>query len=369
MNFSNGGSALSFCRFKLVNGWAMSEKETGLVEKKIRYRLWLKLRVGKALATEKTTLTASVAGREVVIESEGKSQPLSEVSWLLIGCRGFEAEDDARDFGEKLRRAAHMAGLCARVGVDAGDPGEDRTVSWFNPEVLRESGALDPDTRLGPDIHGLLVLPDDGKTTLFVRMGPPTASVRSNAGDFVRALQDALSESDEPGGNSPSIRRAVRVLNLAEMNTDPIARMVLAVSTVEGLATDPPWTDAQRGLIKSAAAWLKRTHRDGEEVGQVTNAIRGIRRESIRQRIRKMLDSNDLSDLWRDWDALYKKRSRLFHGGRKDGSEELSDHLAESELNVLGQEALTLCGRIVLSIAKREGIPVPSRAGVHFGVE
>lgn len=336
--------------------------------KKIRYRLWLKLRVGKALGTEKTTLTASVAGREVVIESERESQPLSEASWLLIGCRGFETEDDARGFGEKLRRAAHMAGLCARVGVDAGDPGENRTISWFNPKFLRETGALDPDTRLGPDIHGLLVLPDDGKT-VFLRMAPATLSVRSNAGDFVRALQDALPESDEPVGNSPSIRRAVRVLNLAEMNTDPIAKMVLAVSTVEGLATDPPWTDAQQGLIESAAAWLERTHRDGEEVGQVTKAIRGIRRESIRQRIRKMLHSSDLSDLWRDWDALYGKRSRLFHGGRKDSSEERGDHLAESELNALGQKALTLCGRIVLSMAKGEGIPVPGGAGVHFGVE
>ena len=105
------------------------------MEKKTTYRLWLKLRVGKALATEETALTASIAGRELVIESEGKSQPLSEAPWLLIGCRGFEAEDDARDFGEKLRRAAHMAGLCARVGVDAGDPGEDRTVSWINPNI------------------------------------------------------------------------------------------------------------------------------------------------------------------------------------------------------------------------------------------
>ena len=93
------------------------------MEKKIRYRLRLKLRVGKALATEETVLTASVAGREVTIESERQSQPLSKASWLLIECRGFEAEDDARDFGEKLRRAVHLAGLCARVGVNAGRPG------------------------------------------------------------------------------------------------------------------------------------------------------------------------------------------------------------------------------------------------------
>ena len=82
-----------------------------------------------------------------------------------------------------------------------------------------------------------------------------------------------------------------------------------------------------------------------------------------------MLASNGLSVHWQDWEALYSKRSRLFHGGRKDGSEHRGDHLAESELHALGQEALTLCGRIVLSMAKREGIPVPGRAGVHFGVE
>ena len=112
-------------------------RRTVWLEKKIRYRLWLKLRVGKALATEETVLTASVAGREVTIVSERQSQPLSKASWLLIECRGFEAEDDARDFGEKLRRAVHLAGLCARVGVDAGDPGEDRTVSWVNPKSCR----------------------------------------------------------------------------------------------------------------------------------------------------------------------------------------------------------------------------------------
>ena len=338
------------------------------MEKKIRYRLRLKLRVAKALATEESALMASVAGREVTIKSEKQSQPLSEASWLLIGCRGFDAEDDARDFGERLRRAVHLAGLCARVGVDAGDPGEDRTVSWVNPEVVRGSGALDPETRFGPDVHGILVLPDDGKT-LFLRAGRATGTVRSNVGDFVQALQEAFPESDVSGGDCPSIRRAVRLLNLAEISTDPIAKVVLAVSTIEGLATDPSWTDVQKKLIESAAAWLDRTHGDGEETGQVVEAILRTRHSSIRQRIRKMLTSNGLSVLWRDWEVLYSKRSRLFHGGKKDGGEDRGDHLEESELHALGQEALKLCGRIVLSMAKREGIAVPGRAGVHFGVE
>ena len=336
---------------------------------KTKYRLWLKLRAGKALATEESALTASVADRTVVIESNSQSEPLSKASWLVMGCRGFETEDDAREFGEKLRRAAHLAGLCARVGVDAGDPGEDRTVSWVSPEILRRGGSgLDPDTRIGPDVHGIVILPDDGKT-LFVRLGQARGQVLSNAGEFVRALEDALLNSDVSGGDSPSIRRAIRVLNLAEMNTDPIAKVVLSISTIEGLATDPPWTGQQQQLIDSSVAWLERTHADGKDIRQVIEAIRRIRRNSIRQRIRNLLASNELSGMWRDWDDLYSKRSRLFHGGETEGSEHRGNHLVESEVHALGQEAINLCARIVLSIAKREGIAVPGPAKVHFGVE
>ena len=201
-----------------------------------------------------------------------------------MNCRGFETEAQAREFGEELRRATHLAGLCNRVGVDAGDPGEDRTMSWLNPEVFR---SVNPDKRLAPDVHGIVVL---------------------------RSLEECLPENDPLRSGSPSIRRAVRVLNLAEIHENPIAKLVLAVCTIESLATDPPWTDGQRELIESAAVWLERAHGDREEAMQVLEAIRQVRKESIRQRIRRLLQVNGLSNVWRDWDRLYKRRSGLFHG-------------------------------------------------------
>ena len=248
-----------------------------------------------------------------------------------------------------------------------GDPREDRSVSWFNPEILRGSG-FDPDTRIGPDVHGIVILPDDGKT-LFVRGGRARGQALSNASNFVRALVEALPEHDETRSDYPSIRRAIRLLNLAEMNTDPIAKIVLAISTIEGLATDPPWTDEQQKLISCSAEWMEQTHGEGEEINQVTEAILRIRKESIRQRIRKLLTANELLGMWQDWDKLYSKRSRLFHGGTKEGSERLGDYLDKSEVNALGQEAMNLCAKIVLSMAKQVGISVPNQAKVHFGVE
>ena len=171
------------------------------------------------------------------------------------------------------------------------------------------------------------------------------------------------------GNDFPSIRRAIRMLNLAQMNTDPIGKMVLAISTIEGLATDRPWTDEQHNLIKSSAEWLEQAHGCGEETKQVIDAILRVRKESIRQRIKKSLAANELSGVWGDWETLYSKRSRLFHGRTNAESEHRGDYLEQSELHDLAQKAINLCSRIVLSMAKRKGISVPDRAKVHFGVQ
>ena len=335
-----------------------------MAKKKTTYRLHLKFRVGKSLGTEDSSLTASIAGRTVTIESEDRGQPLSETSWLVMSCWGFETEDQARVFGEELRRATHLAGLCNRLGVDARDPGEDRTLSRLNPKLFR---SMNPEKRLAPDVHGIVVLPDDGKNVFSHARA--NVQVLANTGHFVRSLEECLPENGPLRSGSPSMRRAIRVLSLAEIAEDPIAKLVLAVSTIEGLATDPPWTDGQRVLIDSAAEWLERAHGDREEAIQVLEAIRHVRRESIRQRIRKLLQSNDLSNVWRDWDRLYTRRSSLFHGRSEEGTEHRGSHLEESSLRALGEEAIKLCARIVLSMARREGIPVPGLAKVHFEVE
>ncbi|MCY4029420.1 MAG: hypothetical protein OXH75_24260 [Acidobacteria bacterium] len=208
-------------------------------------------------------------------------------------------------------------------------------MSWLNPEIVRD---VNPAIPLATDVHGIVILPDDGNN-LFARFRA-NPQVLANAGHFARSLEECLPEDDPLRNGSPSIRRAIRVLNLAEINEDPIAKLVLAVSTIEGLAEGPPWSDVQRQLIEDAAAWLERAHGDHEEAQRVVEAIRQVRRESIRQRIRKLLQANDLSNLWLDWDRLYDRRSGLFHGRSEAGSEHRGSHLEQSNLHTLGQEAI-----------------------------
>ncbi len=221
--------------------------------------------------------------------------------------------------------------------------------------------------RVAPDIRGIMVLPDDGKT-LFVRLGQAEDRALANAREFERALEESLPASEVPTTDRSDLRRAVRVTNLAELNTGLIAKVVLAISMVGGLAADPPWTDAQQEMITSAADWIERTFALKAEAEQVGQAIRRIRQTSIRRRVRRLPITDELSELWDDWDAPYEERSRLFHGGGGNNGERRGGYLRDSELHALDQEALTLSGRIVLSLAKRDGMEIPSRAVRHFGV-
>lgn len=127
------------------------------------------------------------------------------------------------------------------------------------------------------------------------------------------------------------------MLNLAEASDDSIAKLARAVTAVEGLADRQSISAEQRG-------------------------------ESVRQRVKDMMSTHGLGDLWADWDELYGKRSRLFHDDAVHPGEALGSYLDETELHKLGQRAIKLCSRIVLSTAKKQGLPVPDQASLHFGV-
>ena len=336
-----------------------------------RYRLWLKLRVGKRLDAQEELLTALVAGRTVTIKSDS-SESLSNASWLVLECRGFETEHEARQFGEKLRLAVHVAGLSARVGVDARDPDDDHTTSWVNPDVLKST---ERDLVSVPDVHGIAILPDDESSEFVSMQFSAGVQVGANPDDFVCALEQASIETDDQSSETnrrAPIRRAIRALSLAETNNDSIAKIVLAVSSVEGVAAGARWGTKHRKLIESTAQLLADAD-DSEEARDVVEAIKKLasaRRKSHMQSVKHLLSQIGLCCKWNEWQELYDKRSRLFHGDSTAGEDErLDSYVTEPELHQLGENAVRLCGLIVLTTAKREGISVPDCASVHFGVE
>ena len=298
------------------------------------FRLYLQVRIGKALTTDEAFLTTYLDGREVTIRASlGPS--LSKAEWIVFEARGFPTESKARAFGERLRANVQLAALCSSPGVDTG---RDEVLSWISEEYARELGWLKPHQRIGPDVHGLVVLPDDDNT-VFGRSSADT-TVTSSPERFLEAMREL---ADQPSITEPTLALSVRLLNLARINSEPRARIVLDVSAVESVAEGEKWSAEQRALINKLAA--------GIADPEVKEAVKRMHRISIRQGIKRVLESNRLDHLWEEWDDLYKRRSRLFHGGGEFTNQEIGE---------LASNATKLCNKIIFGIIKQKGIKLPA---------
>ena len=297
------------------------------------FRLYLQVRIGKALRTDEAFLTTYLDGREVRIRASlGPS--ISKAEWLVFEARGFPTESEAHTFGERLRANVELAALCSSPGVDTG---LDEVLGWVHEEYGRSEGGLKPYQRRGPDVHGLLILPDDDNT-VFSRSRAKGTTV-SSLELFLEAMREL---ADQPSITEPALALSVRLLNLARINAEPRARIVLAVSAVESVA-DENWTNEQRALINKLAA--------GIADPEVKEAVKRMHRISIRQGIKRVLESNRLDHLWEEWDDLYKRRSRLFHGGGEFTNQEIGE---------LASNATQLCDEIIFGIIKQKGIKLPA---------
>ena len=290
------------------------------------FRLYLQVRIGTPLLTDEEFLTTHLDGREVTISTWGPS--ISEAEWLVFGARGFPTELEARDFGERLRANMELAALFSSLSVDTG----------LGNEVLS----------LPNDVHGVLILPDcDYDNTMFIR-GKAEGTVKSSPERFLEAMRKL---ADQPSITEPALALAVRLLNLARINSEPLARIVLAVSAVESVAKSEEWTKKQSALINKLVAEIKDT--------EVKEAVKNMRKIGVGQKIKKMLESNSLftDELRKKWKCLYKRRSSLFHGGKG---------FTNQQIRELASNAMNLCDQIIFGIIKQKGIKLPSVASRNF---
>ena len=228
----------------------------------------------------------------------------------------------------------------------------DETLSWFNEDLFRAEGLLEPHQRFDRTVHGLLILPDDDNT-LFPHM-EPVGTVTSDPDQFIDAMEELagqlpLSES--------AVNPAVRLLNLALMNPQPLAGIVLAFSAIEALGQNENWTPAQLDLIEKLAIEVEGNGPDDERL-EIAEALRRMHRIGLRQGVKRVLRGNDIGHLQKEWDRLYDLRSGMFHG---------RNQLEKQETPKLANDAMKLCTRIILAIIKRAGINLPSVSSKHFG--
>lgn len=199
-----------------------------------RFRVRLRVHMGKALTSDEHALLVQIGGRDVQIKSQKKDEILRSTKWIVLTAGGFDSEDEAWSFGEQLKLIVCIVGVCTRIGIDVG---EDQTTSWINENWAREKNLIEPEERVLPNVHGLSVYPDDSLSR--VPTFGATGVVTYNPVFFIEAIAELGNSVSRPLGAAST---AVQVLNLALKSTEPLTKVVLAISIIEGLGQDQDWT-------------------------------------------------------------------------------------------------------------------------------
>ncbi len=316
------------------------------------FRMLLKVHIGRKLNTEQETLAVEFDSRQITIRPDKNNQALKETTWIVLDAHGFPTKKEAYDYGSRLRDAVYVAAICSRLGAD---PGLDENRSSFNEEYPRSQGALSPHSRLAPDRHRLVILPEDG-INFFLQASVSQVTHRVNPTQFMGALTDLTEPLPMAEVGIP-----VRLLNLAMMSNDGIARIVLANAAVESLVNSPGWSRDQKDYIDKLAAQTEHESSKNSDFKQVAKAIHNLLSTSIRWDVKQLLNDEALFEEWKD---LYGKRSRLIHGSKSKSEDNL---LTEEEIGQLATNTVSFCAKIILIHLKRKGIDLPEIANTNYG--
>ena len=260
-----------------------------------------------------------------------------------MNARGFASEDEAREFGNRLRTALEVSAIAARVGVDTGRNLATSGLGKIVKDALAKDGA-----HVRDNIHGLDVFPDDPNTRIFTMSG--TGTVHAAPDPFLSDLDELVQAAVTP---SQRVADVILLLNYALMRPEPVAQIVFAVSAVESLGQDESWRDDQKQLLRelAAAAEQSATGTDAERQ-EVADAIRkSLHRLTLRQGVFRLLDRLGLQHLKKPWDDLYAERSTLVHGLAPQPGADYGD---------LAHRTVSLCGQILLKAVAAE-IPQADR--------
>jgi len=309
----------------------------------VTYRARLRFRVQKKLDVQAHEHRFTVNDREVVLAPTLPDVDICDSEWLVLNTRGFATEEQARDFGHKLRAALEVLSVSTRIGVDAGrDNATAGLGNEFRKQIERRTGHHYRD-----NVHGVDVFVDDPNVRIFGVSA--TGILRANADLFLVDLDGLLEIALNA---SPRTNDVILLLNAALMQPHPVAQIVFAFSAVEMLGQEQTWTDDQERLLLNLTDIANAsTIGSPDERREVADAIRRSHRLSLRQGVLRLLDSLDLADLKSVWDSIYAERCTLVHGLAPRPGADYTD---------LANRAVSLCGRILLKSVASD-IPVADR--------
>jgi hypothetical protein len=296
-----------------------------------------RFRVQRKLNIKEHEYRFNVGEHEVVICSQS-CMAINQSEWLVMNAKGFNLENDARDFARKLKAATEISSVATRLGIDSGIDAPTLAFGSFIKDRYREHGLT-----IRGDIHGVDVFPDDPEVRIPYA-DQPRLSVPAEPDPFLSDLPMLFDAAENLSQNTKDI---ILLLNYALMRPEPVAQIVFVISAVEKLGQQEKWSADQKCLLEKLASNAETdTIGTAEERREVSDAIkRRLHKIGLRQGVLRLLDRVDLSHLKKEWETVYKQRSTLVHGlAPKPGA----------DYTGLAAKTVSLCGKLLLKVIAKE---------------
>jgi len=302
------------------------------------YRVRLRFRSEKRLNLATCKHEITIEDRRCVLTADLDGVAIKDSNWLVINARDFFDGEEATAFGQRLKAAIDLSSVATRLGVDTGVNSTTSSVS----EIIRMQVEDQQDVLLRNNIHGLDVFPDDERVRIIRFSG--TGTVTKDPSPFLDDLERLMGQASALSKTSSDI---VLLLNYALLRRDPVAQIVFAFSAVEMVGQMNGWNEPQRKILAHLAAEALRLETGTiAEREAVSNAIlSSVHQKTLRKGVLELLNSVGLNHLKKDWENLYKERSRLVHGLAP---------MPGVDYGELAFRVISLCGTILLSAIAKE---------------
>jgi hypothetical protein len=269
----------------------------------------LLFRLGMAVDSDQTEVNLQTTLCPHPLKLKARTGTLSTSRGLAIESCVYASEEEGRGFGTRVLNAMLLGGVMRRLGVDFGT-GKRR--AQFHEDIKKD--IAETDATLRDEVDGLDVY-EDLNTIFFVFDGHATGSGSpervEDLIDVAAAHAQALTERQ---------RIAAELLNdsLFEVSTD--ASFLLRISAIEALCPQAPASTAYVTL----ATTLRDAIPSDVPKEERETMERLLKRDTVRQSVhnanmstcRRLLGKHKA----KEFDELYKLRSKFLHEGRGRGN-------------------------------------------------
>ena len=249
--------------------------------------------------------------QRVSLKGQIAGQPLNEARHFVLLGTGYPTEAEARNVGEFYEAAFMLALARVRVGADFGDRSAKSLFTSEGLKWLEEQHSQ----RVLNDVHGLMVFPSEPKPQLAAFKAGTLRSASKNS--FMQAFAAATTTNFEI---DPRERLAFGIFNASFFQPTADSRFLLLVMAIEALIVPCPRSAESEAHVDRLISATKTAAIPKEERESMLGAIRWLRKESIGQAGRRLVESRlgtrqyDGRSAPNFFTYVYQTRSNLVHG-------------------------------------------------------